>query len=300
MNLKLSALFICSTLLVCAQTSNISVKNLEINNKTDHFGASYLNKNQIVLTANATTKNGKVKKYKNVASFSLSQSEIGNEGELINIRPLKTSASLSSFNIASSTFSPDGKYVYITTNFKPKGVLANGKPKPMKLRIERGEYKEGKGWGNFKVLPFCDKNYSFGQPTASPDGKTLYFVSSMRGSLGRTDIYKVTILENNNYTKPERLSNSVNSRAKEVFPFVSADGYLYYSARKKEGMGRLDIYKCKILPNGDFGESQLLPAPINSAYDDYGYIVNPEAKTGYFSSNRRGGKGGEDMYSFSF
>jgi Tol biopolymer transport system component len=157
---------------------------------------------------------------------------------------------------------------------------------------------EGEGWGNFKILPFCDEAFSFGHPAISPDGKTLYFVSSLTGSKGVTDIYKVSILGNNNYGEPERLSNNVNSNAKELFPYVSFDGYLYYSAKKRDGMGRLDVYKSKILEDGTYGPSEILEAPINSKYDDYGFIINVDSKSGYFTSNRRGGKGGADVYYF--
>ena len=300
MNIKLSLFFFFNLIFVYSQNNLVVVKSLKINTKTDYFGASYFNNNQVVFTGNSLTSNGKIKTHKKAPVFDLYISDINTDGELNNVQPLEVYKSLSSFNIASSAFSPDGKYIYITTNFKPKGKQANGSPKPMKLRIDRGEYKPGKGWVNFKTLPFCNTSFSYGQPAISPDGKTLYFVSSMRGSQGSTDIYKVSILGDNSYGKPEQLGNTVNSRAKEVFPFISEDNYLYYSAKKKDGMGRLDIYRSKILNDGTYGESELLPAPINTVYDDYGLIVNSETKNGYFSSNRRGGKGGEDIYSFTF
>lgn len=298
-SIKLVLLLFLNLQFIFSQENSIEIKNLNLNDKTDHFGVSYLNNNQVVLTANSTTSSGKIKTYKNAPEYDLFIYDIDATGELINMESLDTKSKISSFNIASSTFSPDGKYIYITTNFKPKGTLANGAPKPMRLRIERGEFVAGKGWTNFETLPFCDTDFSYGQPAISPDGKTLYFVSSMQGSLGSTDIYKVEILGNSTYGKPQQLSESVNSRAKEVFPFVSDDGYLYYAAKKREGFGRLDIYKSKILSDGNYGPSEILPEPINSPYDDYGFIIKSKTNSGYFSSNRRGGKGGEDVYFFN-
>lgn len=282
------------------QSDSIVIKNVSFNTKNDHFGVSFYKNEQLVVSSNEMKPNGKIKTHNKYPLYMLYKSKMGFEGEITEYLPLEMEKNATSFNIASSNFSTKRNYIYITTNINPEGLLPNGKPKPKLLRIVRGEYSEVEGWGKFEALPFCKPEYSYGHPSVSPDGKSLYFVSSMKGSEGRTDIYKVSILGNNEYGEPVQLGSNVNSRAKELYPYEGHDGYLYYSAKKKGGLGRLDIYKSKILGDGTYGPSQLLPAPINSRFDDYGLIINIDSKTGYFSSNRKGGKGGHDVYYFQF
>ena len=275
-----------------AQSDSITINNISFNTEKHHYGASFFKNGELVVTTNITL------------THNLRNEEdhffVLNKCKNSSCEPLKMDRSAGDFNMSSSSFSADFKFMYVTTNLPYNGLYPNGKPKPNRLTIKRGEYIEGKGWCNFVTLPFCDKEYSYGQPSVSPDGNSLYFTASIRKSKGATDIYKVSILGNNTYGQPEQLDSNVNSYAKELFPYEGLDGYLYYSAKKKEGLGRLDIYRSKILVDGTYGPSQLLPYPINSKNDDYSIIINTDSKSGYFSSNREGGKGGTDIYSFEF
>jgi outer membrane protein OmpA-like peptidoglycan-associated protein len=165
------------------------------------------------------------------------------------------------------------------------------------LKLYKASLVDGK-WADIVDLPFNDKVYSTGNPALSPDNKTLYFVSDREGGFGQTDIYSVAINEDGSYGEPKNLGDKVNSEGREMFPFVSKDNTLYFSSDGYLNLGLLDIYSSNVL-KGDNSDPVNLGAPYNSGYDDFAYVVDADTNKGYFSSNRPGGKGNDDIYSFS-
>ncbi len=147
---------------------------------------------------------------------------------------------------------------------------------------------------DISVLPFCSSEYSVGHPTLSLDKKTLYFASDMPGSQG-VDIYQVAIEGPNKFGTPKRLEGNVNTEGDEMFPFISTDGTLYFSSNGHIGFGGLDVFMLN-----KKGEVVNLGVPLNSIKDDFAFILKKDKKTGFVSSNRVGGKGGDDIYSFTF
>ena len=143
-------------------------------------------------------------------------------------------------------------------------------------------------------MPFNDVSYSVGHPALSADEQTLYFTSDMPGSVGETDIWKVQVNQSG-FGNPENLGPKVNSTAKDWFPSVDGN-VLYFSSDRYGGKGGTDIYAVKL--EGFTPNPVLLNEPINSTADDLGFIINSETRRGYFSSNRDGGKGSDDIYSF--
>jgi len=282
-----------------SQNDKRNIVNLKLNDENNHFGVSYLEDNKIVFTSNLLTKRGKQEFLNGTPLVTLYQGEIDQEGEIINVSPLPSKLDCDAFNMSAAAFyTTDKKYIVITTNVYNTTRDANLSQKASKLRMEIGEYVEGVGWTNFKVPSFCNPRSSYGHPAISPDGKFMYFVSTMRGTLGGTDIFRVAINENNVFGKPENLGPKVNTRKKELFPFVGKDNALYFSSNRPKGKGQLDIYKCEILEDGTFSEAQLLDDPINSRFDDYSFMLNDNLESGYFSSARPKGKGGDDLYYF--
>jgi outer membrane protein OmpA-like peptidoglycan-associated protein len=154
--------------------------------------------------------------------------------------------------------------------------------------------KEGEKWGEFTEFPFNSDEYSCGHPAVSADGKTIYFVSDMPGSLGLTDIWMSTN-ENGTWSKPENLGQSVNSEGREMFPNLFEDEVLFYSSDGKIGLGGLDIFYT-VAGGADMAfEAQNLGYPVNSHFDDFGFFAKTNT-SGYFSSNR--GTTKDDIYSF--
>jgi outer membrane protein OmpA-like peptidoglycan-associated protein len=119
----------------------------------------------------------------------------------------------------------------------------------------------------------------------------------MPGSMGETDIFVVDVLEDGQYSAPKNLGPKVNTESKEMFPFVT-NKKLYFSSNGRIGLGGLDVYEAVFDEEGGFLEAVNLGLPINSEKDDFSYIVNEETNKGYFASNRKGGKGDDDLYGF--
>ena len=195
------------------------------------------------------------------------------------------------------TFSPDGETMFFSRNNIIKGKIGKSSEGIIRLKTYRSDLKKGK-WKEVEGIPFNDDEYSVGHPALTPDGKMMYFASDMPGGEGGTDLYVVTLdIENHNWGKPMNLGPEVNTPGNEMFPWVAADGTLYYSSNGKKGLGGLDLFRAL---NLNTSEPQIINMgyPINSARDDFALVLDPKRGMGFFSSNRANGKGDDDIYSF--
>lgn len=121
----------------------------------------------------------------------------------------------------------------------------------------------------------------------------------MPGGEGQSDIYEIAINSDGSFGEPKNLGNRINTEGKETFPFVSINNDLYFASDGHIGLGGLDVYVTRLNPQTD--EEKLvvnIGKPVNSPDDDFAFIVDDESKRGYFSSNREGGRGKDDIYSF--
>ena len=193
-------------------------------------------------------------------------------------------------------FTSDFKTIYFTRNSSVNGKgkkTANG---TNNLKIFISTF-DGKNWSDPRDFQYNSNVYSVGHPALSPDNKTLYFVSDMPGGYGETDIYKSEMI-NGSWSKPVNLGPTINTKGKEMFPYVDKKGTLYFSSDGLPGMAGLDIFAAKEEENGKYLVTNL-GAPLNSKYDDFGFIMDTDSLKGYFTSNRPGGAGDDDIYSFS-
>jgi outer membrane protein OmpA-like peptidoglycan-associated protein len=182
--------------------------------------------------------------------------------------------------------------IFTRNNYKEKA-----KDGSVNLQLFSANFVNEK-WTNEHPLPFNDKEYSVGHPSLSPDGKTLFFASNMPGGVGGTDIYKSAKQANGTWSTPENLGEDINTEGNEMFPFYHASGILFFASDGHVGLGGLDIFLAQEKSNG-FEEIKNLGAPVNTNKDDFAFIVDKQMKSGYFSSNRDGGKGDDDIYSFN-
>ncbi|HMR46430.1 MAG TPA: OmpA family protein [Bacteroidia bacterium] len=186
------------------------------------------------------------------------------------------------------TFDAKGNVMYFTRCQK-----SDEKGKEGQCKIYKSVY-DGAKWGAPELLPFNSDNYTCGQPSLSEDGTTLYFASDMPGGAGGKDIW-MTKNENNAWSTPVNIS-SINTAGDEMFPYIAPNGKMYFSSNGHMGMGGLDIFTAT-LENGAWANVTNLKYPINSSWDDFGMMFNT-ATTGYLTSNRDGGQGQDDIYSF--
>lgn len=149
--------------------------------------------------------------------------------------------------------------------------------------------------------PAINTNHWETQPSFSSDGKTLYFIRGLRGRGGvkDQDIYFSTIGEDGRFTPAQKVPGPVNSAMKEESVFIHPDNQtLYFSSDGHPGLGGLDIFVSKRTPTGEWGEPVNLGYPINSSVDDNSLLVEPSGRLAFFSSDRKGGFGGLDVYQF--
>ncbi|HLV46907.1 MAG TPA: OmpA family protein [Flavobacterium sp.] len=200
------------------------------------------------------------------------------------------------FHTANAVFTKDGRFVYFTQSFKVKAQELEDvvyKDQTI-LKIYKAENVDGK-WTNVEELPFNSDAYSCTHPALSPDETALYFSSNMPGTVGQSDIYKVSITANHTvFGQPMNLGKPVNTEGRESFPFVSADNRLYFSSDGHLGLGGLDFFQFKLSEDDAVVEN--LGKGINSPYDDFSIYINEDLKTGFFSSNRPDGIGRDDIY----
>ncbi len=293
--------FLC-VFCVFPQEVKYEVKNLDINNEYPHFGIMQPAANEIVFTSYLLNKRGRVKvSFEGEGILTLYKGSIGKEGKITNIKEIKIDPAAELGKINSAVLTPDGKYIYVATTYRKKN-MPSGNFKITNYHLEVGEFKEGLGFTNFKVLPFCKPRYSYAHPALSNDGQTLYFTSNVRGgkhtTKGGSDIFKVEISGNNTFGAIENLGATVNSYSREMFPSLSVDNTLYFASNRPSGFGGYDIYKCLRNEDGTYGKAQKLPEPLNSKKDDFSLIMFDDSISGYLVSKRDGGKGDHDIYYF--
>lgn len=141
---------------------------------------------------------------------------------------------------------------------------------------------------------------SIGHPSISEDEMSLYFSANLPGGFGARDIWMIKREKKNGPWNPDpiNLGPEINTPGNEMFPYTRDNGKLYFSSDYHIGMGGLDIFEASL--NAKTGKYKVtnLKYPINSNSDDFGIIFEGGAERGFFSSGRKGGKGGDDIYQF--
>lgn len=199
----------------------------------------------------------------------------------------------SKYHEAVLCFSPDFKTMYFTRSNYNHGKLKRDKNGINNLKIFIAKDIKGR-WKITKEFPFNSDDFSVGHPSLSADGKTLYFVSDMPGGFGGTDIY-ASKLENGKWSTPKNLGGEINTQENEMFPYINKES-LFFASNGHSGLGGLDLYMVKNLSKNK--KPIHLGKPLNSKQDDFSLILSDNGAKGYFASNRDGGLGDDDIYSF--
>ncbi len=175
-----------------------------------------------------------------------------------------------------------------------------GQEKKMKLGCDIYlSTKKGRGWGEAEFVQIGrDTTATIGHPSISGDELTIFFASDMEGGYGGKDIWYATRDKKSKaFTKVVNCGHAINTTGDEVFPFLRYDTVLYFSSNGHIGIGGLDIYRAVKVGN-KWSEVSNMKYPVNSNNDDFGIMFFPDLEEGYLSSNRKGGKGGDDIYYF--
>ncbi|MGM0649316.1 MAG: OmpA family protein [Bacteroidota bacterium] len=160
--------------------------------------------------------------------------------------------------------------------------------------------QRGRAWSGVEKLKIPGfGEYEVAYPELSPDETKLYFSANTPDGFGGSDLYVISRADTKaEWGEPTNLGKTINTAEDEVFPTMREDGTLYFASDGHVGMGGLDIFEAKPDGEGGFEEPVNLRPPVNSAADDFKIIFKGEREVGYFSSNRPGGKGMDDIYEF--
>ena len=147
-------------------------------------------------------------------------------------------------------------------------------------------------------MPFNSNDYSCAHPALSPNEDYLYFSSDMPGTIGESDLYRVSILEGEAFGAPENLGAQINTLGRDTFPFITSDNLLIFSSDYRNGLGGLDLYYLDLKDNDT--SIYTFSSPINSSFDDFGLIYKVSEGTGFMSSNRQETNTvSDDIYEFT-
>jgi outer membrane protein OmpA-like peptidoglycan-associated protein/tetratricopeptide (TPR) repeat protein len=279
-------------------SGRFNIVDAGINSAFSDYGTSFIDNKLVFASARDTGGvSKKVFKWTNQSFTNLYSSVVKPDGNLS--EPERFGNTINSkFNESTPVFTKDGTTMYFTRNNYLDGKQGKDKQHITLLKLYKATLKEGQ-WKNITELPFNSDQYSIAHPALSIDDKILYFASNMPGTLGQSDLFKVNINEDGTYSTPENLGNSINTEGRETFPFISDDNELYFASDGRPGLGGLDIYVAKIETNNLFLEVQNVGAPVNSSYDDFALLIDSKSRNGFFTSNRLGGKGYDDIYKFT-
>ncbi len=194
-------------------------------------------------------------------------------------------------NEGAQTIAPDGQTLYFTICNRADGLGS------CDLYISE---RKGRGWSTPVNMGIkVNSTVWDSQPSISPDGKTLYFASARANGKGNMDIWKTTKDDKGYWMSPVNLGDSINTERAEMSPFISYDGKtLYFTSNGHPGMGGMDIFYSKMDEKGNWSSPKNIGYPINTNNDEGYLIVNAKGNKAYFASDKYGGKGGMDIYSF--
>ena len=269
------------------KSSYYRVKNLtEIN--TDHAEYSPVyNKGNLYFTSNR--EGGKI--YRTTGTPYTDIYKVATKGAKVNISTLQALDPIinhSDTNEGSIAISANGTSIIFAKGNDGKATGYS------EVHLFFTRFRNGK-WSEPAPLTINDHEAWDSTPTLSPDGKTLYFSSDRAGGFGGTDIYSAKLNRRGRWVDIRNLGPEINTSGDEMFPFVSEDGSLYFSSTGHPGFGKLDVFRA--VRESAHITVENLGKPMNSSADDFGFYEFNLTR-GFFTSNRRGGQGDDDIYTF--
>jgi len=271
---------------------NYEIRNASVNTIGSDMGPAFY-KNQLIFSSTSIgTKSGATYNWNELPYLHLYSSKINDNGDLSIPQPFAPKIK-TAYHDGPVSFDTKNDIIYFTRNNFVRGKTSKSREGVVNLKIFEGklEKDDWKLTGSFR---YNSDEYSVGHPAIDKDGTVLYFASDMPGGYGKSDLY-FSVLSNGQWSKPFNLGPKINTEGNEFFPFMSQDGVLYFSSDGHGGLGSLDIY-FSVPERGVFNTIENMGFPVNSSRDDFGLALDSTGMKGYFSSNRPGGRGNDDLY----
>ncbi|NTW23536.1 MAG: OmpA family protein [Lentimicrobium sp.] len=279
-----------------ANPTKYTVANVKkANSKSDDFAAGYADKfyNALIFTSTREGSTGKGLDDWTGQNFSdLFQTRQDRKGEW-------SEPTLADAEGKLNTAANEGTPVFndkFTTLYYTRCGSAEDEATNCKILVVK---RAGRSWGEATELNLgSDSTVTNGHPTLSTDELTIIFSSDRKGGQGGKDLWIATRkTPGEDFSKPMNLGPQVNTPGDEVFPFLKNDSIIYFASNGHPGLGGLDLFK-SVLRGKEWTVPVNLEVPVNSSGDDFAMIFQPGEDQGFYTSNRKGGKGGDDLYSF--
>ncbi|WP_281987007.1 OmpA family protein [Aquimarina aggregata] len=281
---------------IALQSGRYTIKKISQNSAYTDFAPSFYKDQLVFSTARKQTKSTRrinqwtKQPYLNLYKYSridTSRSSV----------PREFSKNLNSrLHESTSSFHNDGSIVFFTRNNLLKSRVKKDSIGVSRLKILKASLNSDSEWSNIEELPFNNEHFSVAHPAISYDGRKLFFASDMPGGYGMSDIYVVDILENGSYGVPSNLGPNINTEGRDTFPFISKNNILYFASDGHLGLGGFDVFVVDLKKEKQ--KVYNVGTPINSTSDDMTFIIDEESRSGFFASNRSGGRGDDDIYGF--
>lgn len=278
---------------------DIEPQNLDINTELSDFGTTEYENSIVFASARGGGRKYRWNEEPYLDIYSVEKTDNG-FGEVNEIDGKVNTK----YHESSAVFSPNGKYMFFTRNNFFRLKYKEDETGVNRLQLYRATLSEDGTWDDIHKIHFNSEDYSVAHPALNLTGSRLYFASDMPGTYGQSDIFVVDVNDDGTLGEPENLGSSINTEGQESFPFVDTSGNLFFSSTGFPGLGGLDVFKSEELDQKvASGSNRSFPIenvgkPVNSSADDFGYYENLVTKRVYFSSNREGGKGSDDIYTF--
>jgi outer membrane protein OmpA-like peptidoglycan-associated protein/tetratricopeptide (TPR) repeat protein len=278
-----------------AQSNRYSMKTVGVNSLLSDFATGFDNDGGVIFSSSRDEGVSRkiTHKWTGLPFLQLYTATISKDGNLVNAQKLEGDFN-TKYNESSVATTNDGNTMYFTRNSYDNGYQKD-KTGIVRLKLYRA-FRSGNYWTDIVELPFNSTEYSVAHPTLSADNTKLYFASDMPGTNGLSDIYVVDVNKDGSFSEPLNLGNQINTEGRDTFPFISKNGQLYFASDGHLGLGGLDVFVCTDLKTPSKDNIYNIGKPINSTKDDFAFIIDDETKTGYFTSNRYGGRGSDDIY----
>ena len=270
---------------------------LAINTPESDFAPTYWQDGIVFASSRSEGASGKTYGWYEQPFLDLFYASLSDSGQ--SAAPVRLQGVNSKLHEGPAAFYDQGRKMIFTRNNyyeKKKGKSEEGVVKLKLFTAERADTSNA-NWINVQPFRYNDAEYSVGHPTVSQDGKRLYFASDMPGGEGGTDLY-VCRWDGRDWSQPKNLGPDINTKGDDLFPFVHPSGHLYFASNGRGGLGGLDIYRAST--SGDSVRVHNLGYPINSSQDDFGFVADASENAGFFSTNRNGEPGNDDIYRFRY
>lgn len=231
--------------------------------------------------------------------YNLYSSETDNDGNVSGAKRAEFEKISAGYHAGPVSYCAKTQELFVTLSNFDNPDVRNKVYRKADIRLKIITAKKVDGvWKETEQFPYNDSLYSVGHPAISKSGDTLFFASNMPGGKGMSDIY-MSVRSNGKWGKPTNLGDKVNTAYDEMFPFLMGGSVLFYASNKGASEKEdFDIqYVCK---EGNAFSAPKLLNDFNTDADDFGLVIHPKGKVGYFVSRREGGMGDDDIYKVTF